>query len=78
MRYTMTDEQKQMINIDGKDYVIDDFNDEQKHLINQLTRINAKQVDIQMELEQIQAAKQSFINALMASIKADETESSAE
>ena len=74
----MTDEQKQMINIDGKDYVIDDFNDEQKHLINQLTRINAKQVDIQMELEQIQAAKQSFINTLMASIKADETESSAE
>jgi hypothetical protein len=67
-----------MINIDGKDYVIDDFNDEQKRFINQLTRINAKQVDLQMELEQIQAAKQSFINALMMSIKADETEIAAE
>jgi hypothetical protein len=31
-----------------------------------------------MELEQIEAAKQSFINALMASIKADETEIAAE
>ena len=78
MEYIMTDEQKQMINIDGKDYVIDDLSDEQKHYINQLTRINTKRVDLQMELEQIEAAKQSFINALMASIKADETESSAE
>lgn len=68
----MTDEQPNKITINDKEYTLDDFDDKQKHLINQITSVNTKVYNLQFELEQMTGAKEFFISTLVASIEAED------
>lgn len=70
----MTTENK--ITINETEYNVDDLTQEQKYLVSQLQDLNSKQVNLQFQLDQIQAAKTVFSNTLSQLLEpqAEETE----
>ena len=68
----MTTENKQIVNIDGKDYTIEDMTAEQQYILTQLRNINSKKQNINIELDQLNAASQFFTTALGNSLKTEE------
>jgi len=59
-----------MITIDGTEYKEDDFNDEQKYMLNQVKDLQTKEEQLKFNLHQITVARQSFIDGLSKSLKA--------
>ena len=68
----MTTENKEIVSIDGKDYIIEDMTAEQKYILTQLRNINSKKQNINIELDQLNAASQFFTTALGNSLKTEE------
>ncbi len=63
----MTDEN--VLNIDGKGYAEDDFNNKQKYLIAQLKDLSGKANKLRADLDQVQRAADSFQKELLESFK---------
>lgn len=61
-----------VINIDGKEYDQETFNDTQKYVVTQIRNLQAKQLQAKMELDQVQVALQVYTNQLIASVKQEE------
>ena len=61
-----------VINIDGKEYDQETFNDTQKYVVTQIRSLQAKQLQAKMELDQVQIALQVYTNQLIASVKQEE------
>ena len=61
-----------VINIDGKEYPTETFNDTQKYVVTQIRNLQAKQLQAKMELDQVQIALQVYTNQLIASVKKEE------
>ena len=61
-----------VINIDGKEYPTETFNDTQKYVVTQIRNLQAKQLQAKMELDQVQIALQVYTNQLIASVKQEE------
>ena len=68
----MTTENKEIVSIDGKDYIIEDMTAEQQYILTQLRNINSKKANINLELDQLNAALQFFNTALGNSLKTEE------
>jgi cell division protein ZapA (FtsZ GTPase activity inhibitor) len=62
--------QKQMITINEKEYVVDDLTDEQKGMLQQIANLDNKVGNLNMEMAQLQAARQFFVNSLSGSLEA--------
>jgi hypothetical protein len=62
-----------VINIAGTEYDPSDLTDEQKYWIAQVRDLQVKRQTQQFQLDQINVALDSFMNALMDSLKDDET-----
>ena len=65
-----------VINIDGKEYPIDDLKSDQKVLIDQITLCQNKINELSVLVRQIdifQIAKNDYVQKLSTSIKSDET-----
>lgn len=62
--------QKQMITINEKEYVVDDLTDEQKGMLQQIANLDNKMGNLNMEMAQLQAARQFFVNSLSGSLEA--------
>ena len=58
-----------VINIDGKEYPTETFDDTQKYVVTQIRNLQAKQLQAKMELDQVQIALQVYTNELIASVK---------
>ena len=69
----MTTENKETISIDDKNYVVEDMTSEQQYCIAQLRDLNAKQGNLQFQIDQLLAAKSAFNATLTNSVKAEET-----
>ena len=65
----MTTENKEIVSVDGKDYTVEDMTPEQQYIIAQVKNINSKKQNINLELDQLNAAAQFFNNALGNSLK---------
>ena len=61
-----------VINIDGKEYPTESFDDTQKYVVTQIRNLQAKQLQAKMELDQVQVALQVYTNQLIASVKKEE------
>jgi hypothetical protein len=61
-----------VINIDGKEYPTETFDETQKYVVTQIRNLQAKQLQAKMELDQVQIALQVYTNQLIASLKKEE------
>ena len=70
----MAKEQKEkpVINLDGKEYIIEDLTDEQKIMVNHINDIQNKQNTNRFMADQLAVGKEAFINLLRTSLEAPE------
>ena len=68
-------EKKPVLNLDDKEYIIEDMTDEQKMMVNHINDIQNKQNSNQFMADQLAVGKESFINMLRESLaKPEEVE----
>ena len=68
-------EKKPVLNLDDKEYVIDEMTDEQKMMVNHINDIQNKQNSNQFMADQLSVGKEAFINMLRESLaKPEEVE----
>ena len=71
--------QNNVVNINGKEYNADEFNNEQKYVIQQLRDLQTKGDNLKFQSDQIAAAQKVFTDTLIASVEAsDEAPAEAE
>jgi hypothetical protein len=70
-------EQKPVLNLDDKEYIIEDMTDEQKMMVNHINDLQNKQNTNQFMADQLSVGKEAFINMLRASLEAEEVEAEA-
>ena len=64
--------EKPVLNLDDKEYVIEDMTDEQKMMVNHINDIQNKQNNNDFIADQLQVGKESFINMLRDSLNKEE------
>ena len=69
---------KPVLNLDDKEYVIEDMTDEQKMMVNHINDLQNKQNTNQFIADQLSVGKEAFINMLRASLEAEPEEAEAE
>jgi len=68
-------EKKPVLNLDDKEYIIEDMTDEQKMMVNHINDIQSKQNSNQFIADQLSVGKEAFINMLRESLaKPEEVE----
>jgi hypothetical protein len=68
-------EKKPVLNLDDKEYIIEDMTDEQKMMVNHINDIQNKQNSNQFIADQLSVGKEAFINMLRKSLaKPEEVE----
>ena len=70
----MAKEKKQMVNIDGTDYVVDELTDTQRYMLNQVVSLRDRRTKARMALDQIQVASSGFAKMLSDSMKGNNDE----
>ena len=60
---------KDMITVDDKEYAVEELEQEQQVYVAQLRNINAKMANLRMDMDQLQAAYNTFCNLLTSSLK---------
>ena len=70
--------EKPVLNLDDKEYVIEDMTDEQKMMVNHINDLQNKQNTNQFMADQLSVGKEAFINMLRASLNEEVEEVEAE
>ena len=60
--------EKPVLNLDDKEYVIEDMTDEQKMMVNHINDLQNKQNTNAFMADQLQVGKEAFINLLRTSL----------
>ena len=70
----MAKEQKEkpVLNLDDKEYVIEDMTDEQKMMVNHINDLQNKQNTNQFMADQLAVGKEAFVNMLRKSLEEPE------
>ena len=71
-------EKKPVLNLDDKEYVIEDMTDEQKAMVNHINDLQNKQNTNQFMADQLAVGKEAFINMLRSSLTEEVEEVEAE
>ena len=71
-------EKKPVLNLDDKEYIIEDMTDEQKMIVNHINDLQNKQNTNQFMADQLSVGKEAFINMLRSSLTAEPEEAEAE
>jgi hypothetical protein len=66
--------EKPVLNLDDKEYVIEDMTDEQKMMVNHINDLQNKQNTNQFIADQLSVGKEAFINMLRTSLTAEPEE----
>ena len=66
--------EKPVLNLDDKEYVIDDMTDEQKMMVNHINDLQNKQNTNQFMADQLSVGKEAFINMLRSSLEPEVVE----
>ena len=69
---------KPVLNLDDKEYVIEDMTDEQKMMVNHINDLQNKQNTNQFMADQLSVGKEAFINMLRDSLNGASKEAEAE
>ena len=67
-------EEKPVLNLDGKEYVIEDMTDEEKQMINHINDMQNKINTNAFMREQLEVGKEAFIVRFRESLNAEEAE----
>ena len=67
-------EKKPVLNLDDKEYVIEDMTDEQKMMVNHINDLQNKQNTNQFMADQLSVGKEAFINMLRKSLETENLE----
>jgi hypothetical protein len=70
--------EKPVLNLDDKEYVIEDMTDEQKMMVNHINDLQNKQNTNQFMADQLAVGKEAFINMLRTSLEPEEVEAEVE
>ena len=70
----MSEEQPQTLNVDGMEYPLSEFSDQQKYMLNQVQDLSGKASNLRFQLDQAEVAKQWFTDNLIASLKSEESD----
>jgi hypothetical protein len=60
--------EKPVLNLDEKEYIIEDMTDEQKMMVNHINDLQNKQNTNKFMADQLSVGKEAFINMLRASL----------
>ena len=66
------EKEKPVLNLDGKEYIIEDMTDEQKVMVNHINDIQNKQRTNQFVAEQLSVGHNAFVNMLKESLSKEE------
>mgnify|MGYP003134314692 CR=1 FL=1 len=66
--------EKPVLNLDDKEYVIEDMTDEQKMMVNHINDLQNKQNTNTFMADQLQVGKEAFINMLRTSLEEEPEE----
>ena len=72
------EKKKPVLNLDDKEYIIEDMTDEQKMMVNHINDLQNKQNTNQFMADQLSVGKEAFINMLRESLNAEPEEAEAE
>ena len=61
--------EKPVLNLDDKEYVIEDMTDEQKMMVNHINDLQNKQNTNQFMADQLSVGKEAFINMLRKALE---------
>ena len=64
--------QTPVVNLDGKDYKVDDLNDNQKMIITHIQDLSRKIESTQFNLQQLNVGKDAFVGLLKQELDKDE------
>ena len=70
--------EKPVLNLDDKEYVIEDMTDEERAMVNHINDLQNKQNTNAFMTDQLQVGKEAFINMLRASLNEEVEEVEAE
>ena len=70
--------EKPVLNLDDKEYVIEDMTDEQKMMVNHINDLQNKQNTNQFMADQLSVGKEAFINMLRSSLEPEVVEAEVE
>ena len=70
--------EKPVLNLDDKEYVIEDMTDEERAMVNHINDLQNKQNTNAFMADQLQVGKEAFINMLRASLTEEVEEVEAE
>ena len=65
---------KPVLNLDDKEYIIEDMTDEQKMMVNHINDLQNKQNTNQFMADQLSVGKEAFINMLRESLTKEKQE----
>lgn len=79
MEKKMTEQQQEeKIVLNGKEYLFDSLNDNQKYFVRQVRALQERELSIKFDLDQVILAKQSFSDLLVKSLEESAEESAEE
>ena len=64
--------EKPVINLDGKEYIIEDLTDEQKMMVNHINDIRNKQASNVFIADQLRVGHDAFVKMLKESLESEE------
>ena len=67
-------EQAQTINLNDKEYNIDDLSDKARYIISQLQDLNQQSISLKTKLDQVEVASKGFTNLLVEEVEKPEEE----
>ena len=70
--------EKPVLNLDDKEYIIEDMTDEQKMMVNHINDLQNKQNTNQFMADQLAVGKEAFINMLRESLTKEEVKNELE
>ena len=68
------EKEKPVLNLEGKEYVIEDMTDDEKLMVNHINDLQNKQNTNQFMADQLRVGKEAFINMLKKSLNTEEEE----
>jgi hypothetical protein len=63
------EKEKPVLNLDGKEYVIEDMTDEQKMMVNHINDIQNKQASNSFVADQLRVGRDAFVKMLKKSLE---------
>jgi|TARA_R100000008_G_scaffold85836_2_gene76845 hypothetical protein len=68
------EKEKPVLNLEGKEYVIEDMTDDEKLMVSHINDLQNKQNTNQFMADQLRVGKEAFINMLKKSLNTEEEE----